>query len=179
MEDYGFERNALVMVIAYCVNLKGNDIGAAYIKKVLKNFESDGANTEKKVTEKLSSYTAYTSSLVKIFSACGIKRAPAADDNEYYKKWTELGFDDDAIIAASKSFKCKSADKIDAALMELYKNRKFDAKEIADFRKTKDSLYNAAISIAKSLGVYISDPTPYVKITSASGAATVSAAIPS
>lgn len=163
LEDYGFERNALVMVIAYCVNLKGNDIGAAYIKKVLKNFESDGANTEKKVMEKLSSYTAYTSSLVKIFSACGIKRAPAADDNEYYKKWTELGFDDDAIIAASKSFKCKSADKIDAALMELYKNRKFDAKEIADFRKTKDSLYNAAISIAKSLGVYISDPTPYVE----------------
>ncbi len=163
LEDYGFERNALVMVIAYCVNLKGNDIGAAYIKKVLKNFESDGANTEKKVSEKLSSYTASTSSLLKIFSACGIKRAPAAEDNDYYKKWTELGFDDDAIIAAAKSFKCKSFEKLNLSVLELYKNRKFDAKEIADFRKVKDSLYNIAHSVAKSLGVYVSDPTPYVE----------------
>lgn len=163
LEDYGFERNALVMVVVYCVNLRGNDIGAKYIKKVLINFEKDGAVTAEKVTEKLASYTAATSALIKIFAACGIKRSPAAEDNEYYRKWTGLGFGDEAIIAASKSFKCKSSDKLDAAIMELYKNKKFDAKEIADFRKTKDSLYNAAVSVAKALGIYVSDPTPYVE----------------
>ncbi len=163
LEDYGFERNALVMIIAYCVNLKGNDIGAAYIKKVLKNFESDGANTEKKVTEKLSAYTACSSSLIKIFSACGIKRSPAAEDNDYYEKWTKLGFDDDAIIATAKCFKSKSFERLNAAILELYKNKKFDAKEIADYRKTKDSLYDIAVAVAKSLGVFISDATPYVE----------------
>lgn len=163
LEDYGFERNALVMVVTYCVNLKGNNIGAAYVKKVLKNFESDGATTEIKVAEKLSSYTASTSSLLKIFSSCGIKRTPAAEDGELYNKWSALGFDDDAIIAAAKSFKLKSMDKLNLAILELYKNRKFDAKEIADYRKVKDSLYDITISVAKSLGVYISDPTPYVE----------------
>lgn len=163
LEEYGFERNALLMVINYCVNLKGNKIGLAYVKKVLKSFESDGATTEKRVEEKLASYTASTASLIKIFSACGIKRTPAAEDGEFYDKWVSLGFDDDAIIAAAKAFKCKSMEKLDAAVHELYKNKKFDSKEIADFRKTKDSLYEAAASIAKSLGVYISDASAYVE----------------
>lgn len=163
LEEYGFERNALLMVVTYCVNLKGNKIGAAYVKKVLKSFESDGATTAKRVEEKLSSYTASTASLIKIFAACGIKRTPAAEDGEYYNKWVALGFDDNAIVATVKSFKCKSLDKLDIAIQELYKNKKFDAKEIADYRKTKDSLYETAISVAKCLGVYISDPTPYVE----------------
>lgn len=163
LEEYGFERNALVMVVTYCVNLKGNTIGAAYVKKVLKSFESDGAITEKKVAEKLSSYTASTSSLLKIFSACNIKRNPAAEDGEFYNKWSSLGFDDDAIVAAAKSFKLKSMEKLNLAILELYKNRKFDAKEIADYRKIKDGLYEITVAVAKSLGVYISDPTPYVE----------------
>ena len=163
LEEYGFERNALVMVIAYCIDRKGNDIGAAYIKKVLKSFESDGTITEALVKNKLASYTASTASLIKIFSACSIKRQPEAQDNEYYGKWIALGFDDDAIIAAAKSFKVKAFDKLNTAILELYKNKKFDAKEIADYRKTKEDLYKSALSIAKSLGVYISDPTPYVE----------------
>ncbi len=163
LEEYGFERNALLMVVNYCVNLKGDTIGAAYIKKVLKNFASDDTTTAKRVEEKLSSYTASTASLLKIFSACGIKRSPAAEDGEFYNKWIALGFDDDAIISAAKCFKYKSLEKLDLALHELYKNKKFDAKEIADYRKTKDSLYETAVGVAKALGVYISDPTPYVE----------------
>lgn len=163
LEEYGFERNALVMVIAYCIDRKGNDIGAAYIKKVLKNFESEGTVTEARVKDKLATYTASTASVIKIFSACGIKRKPETQDNEFYGKWIDLGFNDDAIIAAVKSYKIKSFDKLNTAILELYKNKKFDAKEIADYRKTKDSLYVIAVNIAKSLGVYISDPTPYVE----------------
>ena len=134
LEDYGFEQDALLMIITYCVNLKGDNIRFQYIKKVAKSFAEDGITTAKKVDEKLSAYTSSTPALLKIYSASGIKKQPDIDDDKLYKKWTaELGFEDEAIIAASKHFKAKTSEKIDEALSELYKSKKFDVKEIEDY----------------------------------------------
>ena len=164
MDEYSIEQNAMLMIINYCVNLKGNDIRAAYIKKVVKSFAEEGATTAGKVEEKLSSYTSSTPSLVKIFSAVPISRKPDVDDNALYEKWTgELGFTDEAIICAAKYFKAKSTERIDAAMEELYKNRKFDVKEIEDYCRERNSLYAAARDVAKALGVYMQDASPYVE----------------
>jgi len=163
LEEYGLERNALVMLVNYCVNLRGADIRGAYIKKVAKNFCDDGDTTAEKVEERLSSFTLSTTSLLKIFAVCSIKRRPEVEDGELLKKWLSLGFSEDAICCAAKSFKAKSMEKLDSVLDELAKNRKFDPKEIDDYKKSKDSLYTGVREIAKSLGVYLSDPTPYVE----------------
>ncbi|MDE7082584.1 MAG: DnaD domain protein [Clostridia bacterium] len=164
MEEYGFEQNALIMIINYCVNLHGDSIRAAYIKKVAKSFAEDGATTAKKVDEKLSAYTSSTPALINLFNAAGIKKQPDLDDDKLYKKWTnELGFDDKAIICAAKQFKAKNCEKLDDALSELYKNRKFDAKEIEDYFKNKNSVYALALDVAKNLGVYMQTSAPYVE----------------
>ncbi len=163
LEDYNFERNALVMIVNYCVNLKGNDISAAYIKKVAKSFYAEGVTSARLVEEKLSSYTACTSALLKLFTALKITRRPEVDDGNAYEKWLNLGFSDEAILCASKRFKIKNIEKLNGVMNELYKNRKFDPKEIEDYHKTKDSLYETAVKVAKSLGIFLSDPTPYVE----------------
>lgn len=163
LEDYNFERNAIVMIVNYCVNLKGNDIGAAYIKKVAKNFYNDGVTSAIKVEERLSTYTASTSSLLKLFNACSIKRQPEVEDGKLLEKWLNYGFTEDAIICAAKCFKAKTMDKLNVAIEELNKHNKFDVKEIEDYRKAKNSLYETAVAVAKSLSVYLSDPTPYVE----------------
>jgi DNA replication protein DnaD len=164
LEEYGFERNALLMIISYCVNLKGNDIRFQYIKKVAKSFADDGITTAKKVEKKLSSYTSSTPALIKLFSACSITRKPDIEDDKLYLKWAnEMGFSDEAIIAAAKYFKAKTIEKIDSALTELYNNKKFDVKEIDDYCKTKNSVYQLTLDIARSLGVYIQNTTPYVE----------------
>ena len=163
LEDYGFEQNALIMIIAYCVNLKGDNIRLQYIKKVAKSFADDGITTSKKVDEKLSSYTSSTNSLLNIFKAAGISRQPDVDDDKLYKKWTvEFGFDDSAIILCAKKFKAKTTEKLDSALEELYKNKKFDVKEIEDYCNNRDAVYGATKDIAKSLGIYMQNATPYV-----------------
>ena len=82
LEDYSFERNALVMIVSYCVNLKGDKISPAYIKKVAESFEREGCTTLAKVEEKLSSYTNATAALIRLFAAMGIKRQPAVEDGE-------------------------------------------------------------------------------------------------
>ena len=163
LEDYGFEQNALIMIIAYCVNLKGDNIRLQYIKKVAKGFADDGITTSKKVDEKLSAYTSSTNSLLNIFNAAGISRQPDVDDDKLYKKWTvEFGFDDGAIIVCAKKFKTKTTEKLNSALEELYKNKKFDIKEIEDYCNNRDAVYGATKDIAKSLGVYMQNCAPYV-----------------
>lgn len=164
LEEYGFEQNALLMIINYCVNLKGDDIRLQYIKKVAKSFADEGVTTAAKVDEKLSSYTSSTPSLIRIFNAVGIKGKPDVDDDKAFKKWTdELGFDEQAIICAAKLFKAKSCERVDEALCELYKNKKFDPKEIEDYCKNRTSLFEATKEIARNLGIYMSNSAPYVE----------------
>ena len=129
LEEDGFERNALVMIVAYCIDkTKDKALSSNYIKKTLKSFREDGAITERLVKERLSTYTASSSSIAKIFTTCGIKQKSDADDEKLYNNWLTLGFDDDAIIAAIKCFKYKSFKKINFVIQELYKNKKFDEK---------------------------------------------------
>lgn len=164
LEEYGFEQNALIMIIAYCVNLKGDNIRLQYIKKVAKSFADDGITTAKKVDEKLSTYTSSTATLLNIFKAAGISRQPDIDDDKLYKKWTaELGFEDAAIIACAKKFKIKTVEKLDATIEELYKSKKFDIKEIEDYCDNKVAIFNATADIAKALGVYMQNSVPYVE----------------
>ena len=164
LDEYGFEQNALLMIINYCVNLKGTDIRLQYIKKVAKSFADEGVTTANKVEEKLSAYTSSTPALIRLFNAVGIKKKPDIDDDKLYKKWTEqLEFEENAIVAAAKQFKVKDCAKLDNALEELYKNRKFDVKEIENYCKTKNSVIALTIKIAKNLGVYMQDYTPYVE----------------
>lgn len=163
LEDYGFERNAIVMIVNYCVGLKGDKINGAYIKKVAKNFCADGITTAAQVEERLSSYTAATSALIKVFAACSVKRQPEVEDGETLNGWLSMGFTEEAIVCAAKAFKVKSFEKLDGVMQELNRNSKYDIKEIEDYRKTRTSLYETAVGVAKALGVYVSDATPYVE----------------
>lgn len=163
LDEYGFEPNALLMIINYCVNLKGADIRLAYIKKVAKSFADEGVTTAKKTEEKLSAYTSSTPALINLFNAIGITRKPDVDDDKLYKKWTrELGFDEKAVIAAAKHFKVKDCARLDGALQELYKNHMFDVKEIENYCKNKNSVIALTMQIAKNLGVYMQNYFPYV-----------------
>lgn len=164
LDEYGFEQNALIMIVNYCVNLHGDNIRFQYIKKVAKSFYDDGAVTAKKVEERLSAYTSSTPALIELFKTAGIKKQPDVDDDKLYKKWTEnLGFDLSAICAAAKLFKAKTVEKIDAALEELFKNKAFDVKEIESYCKNKNSILSLTVEIAKNLGIYVQNPAPYVE----------------
>lgn len=163
MEEYGFEQSALLMIVNYCVNLKGDDIRVQYIKKVAKSFAAEGAVTAKKVDEKLSAFTSSTPALIRLFTAIGINRRPDVDDDRLYKKWLDMGFSDEAIAAAAKFFKTKNTERLDEALAELYRNKKFDVKEIEYYCKSKNSVRAATIDIAKNLGVYMQNAAPYIE----------------
>lgn len=164
LEEYGFEPNALIMIMNYCAELKGDDVKIQYIKKVAQSFAGQGATTTQRVDEKLFDYKASTFALLKIFNACGITKKVDFDDEKLYKTWTEkLGLNDEAIITAAKSFKAKTVEKLDEYLNELYRNNKIDVKEITDYCKNRNAAIKATFEIAKSLGTTIQRTSTYVE----------------
>ncbi len=165
MDEYGFKPDALLMILKYCVKMTGdNKIRFSYIEKVITSFIADNSFTTEQVEKRLANFYSSTPALLKLFSAAGIKKQPDIEDDKLYKKWTaELEFDDKAILAAAKQFKVKSCEKLDEVICDLYKNKKFDEKEIADYCKSKNELYAATLEIAKNIGVYMQNSAPYIE----------------
>ena len=52
MEEYAIKPEALLMIIRYCIDLKGENISQNYILQVAKNFAAEGATNEEQVEKK-------------------------------------------------------------------------------------------------------------------------------
>jgi len=156
MDTYGILPEAMIMIIKYCVDLKGANIGHKYIATVAKNFGKEMILTPDLVDKKLSSYVSRTAEIEKILSAMGLKRSAEIDDLNLLNKWTkELGFEVDAIIYAGKKVKKGGFNKLDEFLLELYSAKKFSISEIEDYSKNKQNLFDLTIKFNKSLGLYV------------------------
>lgn len=156
MENFGIKPEAMLMIVKYCADRKGNDIGYKYISKVAKDFGARGIVTVEKVEKELSSYVLRTSEIERILKALKLRRAPDIDDLTLLKKWTaELDFEVDNIVFAASKMKKGSFNKLDEFLMELYSMKSFSKEEIADYMSKKEKLFDLAIAINRALSVYV------------------------
>lgn len=156
METFGIKPDAMVMIIKYCADRKGKDIGYRYISKVAKDFGARGIITQEKVEKELSSYIFRTSEIEKILKALSLKRTPEIEDLNYLKKWTEeLNFEVDNIVFAATKIKKGSFAKLDEFLLELYSIKSFSKEEINAFIEEKQSIYDTAIKVNRALSVYM------------------------
>ena len=156
METYGILPDAMIMIIKYCADLKGNSVNYKYISTVAKNFGKDGVTTVEQVERRLSSYTLFTSEIARILKAMGVKRQPEVEDLDYLKKWTgELGFEPEVIEFAAGKLKHGSVRKLDSFLLELYSVKSFSKGEIADYVSKKQAIYDLTVKINRALSVYV------------------------
>ena len=156
METYSIKPEAMLMIVKYCVDMKGTDISYRYVSKVAKDFGSRGITTVEKIEKELSSYIAKTAVLEQIFAALSIKRSVDVEDANLLKKWTqELCFDSENIIFAASKLKKGSMAKLDQFLLELYALKSFSKQEIAEYMDKKKTIYELAIKINKALSIYV------------------------
>ena len=66
METFGIKPEAMIMIVKYCVDMKGADIGYRYISAVAKDFGNRRITTVEKIEKELASYTLHTAELEKI-----------------------------------------------------------------------------------------------------------------
>ena len=155
METFGIKPDAMLMIVKYCADRKGKDIGYRYISKVAKDFGVRGIVTVEAVEKELSAYILRTSEIEKILKALSIKRAPEIEDSTYFKKWTqELNFEPESIIFAASKLKKGGMEKLDEFLLELYSIKSFSKEEIAAFVKSKQDVFDLAVKINRALSVY-------------------------
>ena len=155
MESYGIKPDALLLIVKYCVDMKGNSIGHRYVEKVIKDFCNRGLISIDKVEKELSAYVLRTGELAKIFKALSLKRQPEIEDSELYRKWTEsMHFDTENVVFAATKLKKGNMNKLDEFMCELYSKKSFSREEIENYASQKQSVYDLAIRINKALSVY-------------------------
>ena len=165
METYKIKPDAMLLIVKYCVDKKGGDIGYHYISKVCKDFGSRGLITVEKVEKELSSYLLRSGEIEKILRALSLKRQPDIEDQNYFKKWTEeLDFEPENIIFAASKTKKGGMAKLDEFLLELYSKKCFSKEEIKRFIDDKKAVYDLAVKINKNLSIYVEVLDPVIDI---------------
>ncbi|MDR2091160.1 MAG: DnaD domain protein [Clostridiales bacterium] len=162
LEYYDFiEKNraapeALLMIAAHCINVKGDGVGFKYVLAVARDWARAGVTTPEKAEEKIKELELLTGDVKQVFSALGKKSPPEFSDREMLSKWNKTwGFSMSAVLLAAKRCKNKGGmAKLDAVLESYHKMNIHDPREIAEYAGRRDRLYSLAAEINKKIGVY-------------------------
>ncbi len=156
MENTTLMPEAFLMLIKYCTELKGANIGYKYILTVAKDFVSRGVTTPELIEKELDGYFVSSSEISEVLKTLKSTKLPEIEDMQAYKRWTEkLGFEHSFILDVIKISKSKSVKKLDKLMDELYSNKCFTKADAERYFATKKELYELALDITKKLGLYV------------------------
>lgn len=159
LETSKMQPDALIMIMKYCVNTKGDNIGYSYILTVAKNWARDGIRTTEKVEEHISSLNDLTSENSKVAKALKFQGNLGLEHQQLFSKWKdEFGFDVGTIVEVAKEIAKKTKkngyEMLDSALLKYYEQKLMSFYEIKEFEKQKTELIQTARNINKAIGVY-------------------------
>ena len=159
LETTKMQPDALLMIMKYCVNTKGDNIGYSYILTVAKNWARDGIRTTEKVEEHLETLNTLTNDNSKIAKALKFQGNLGLEHQQLFSKWKdELGFDLGTIVEVAKEVAKKTKkngyEMLDATLLKYYEQKLMSVYEIKEFEKQKTALTQTAKNINKAIGVY-------------------------
>lgn len=85
MEEYAIKPEAMLLIVRYCIDLKGESIPQNYILQVAKNFAAEGITTVEQIESKLSDYMVQSGDIAGILRAMGSTRKAEPDDYKLLK----------------------------------------------------------------------------------------------
>lgn len=164
MEKLNIEWQAMVLIVKYCVNLKGGGVAGNYILAVARNLAQDGYRTADEVAERLEEYGVYYNDVSAVLSAMGGKR-PDHDAIQLYKKWKNVfKFEPSVILHVARSVKRGGVAMLDAKLAAYREIGLFTAERIDDYEQERKNMIKLAKDVNKSLGIYYEDVEPEIAL---------------
>lgn len=155
LEDTHLEPQALVMIAKFCADRKGENIRAAYVLTVARNWIQEGCTTLADTEARILDADSVSEEVRAVFHALHKRSAPDIDDRQLYLKWTRSwGFAPAAILRAAKTVKRGGMARLDAVLDGFFRSGVFSEQDIEAYLKTKDDTIALCISINKILGLY-------------------------
>ena len=167
IEKYHIEADALIMIIKYCADIKGENVSHAYITTVAKNWEKEGVHTCQDVENKITELGVLDDKVLLIFGALGTKRKVQLEDVQMLNHWLgDLDFDLNTIIYVAKfcSSKKVKADMnyLNNLLAKYYEMKLLSASEIESYETQKQTMLDLAKQVVKGLGLFYEDLTKVV-----------------
>lgn len=156
LDSVKMDRDAMLMIVRYCIELKGESVRYPYILTVARNWASEGVRTVADVETKLNEYEAQTEDMRAVLAALGRKGGAELEEKQMLTKWTRSwGFTLPAVLEAAKSLKGgKTFRKLDGRLDEFYRMSVFTAEEMKDYNAHREKLQDLAVRINKTIGVF-------------------------
>ncbi len=155
LETFNMSQEALLMIIQYCAEYKGNDVGYSYILAVAKKWAYDGILSLEQVENKLKEFNETDANIKEIMKALGSSKKASMEERQQYLKWyKDFKFAFDIILAVAKMVKKGGFQKLDNRLTKYYELHLMSIREIEAYEKQKDDLYSLAKEINRIIGVY-------------------------
>lgn len=156
LDSVKMDRDAMLMIVRYCIELKGESVRYPYILTVARNWANEGVRTVADVERKLDEYEAQSEDMRAVLSALGRKGGAELEEKQMLTKWTRSwGFTLPAVLEAAKSIKAgKTFRKLDARLDEFYRMGVFTADEMKEYNARREHLQELAVNINKTIGVF-------------------------
>ena len=163
IETSNISTEVLIMIIQYCVSIKGKSVSNNYILQVAKSWINDGIRTIQAVEDRIKQRELSSSEIREIAVAIGKTSAITEEDKDFYTKWTETwGFRLPGILAACKK-SLKTMNKLDSTLDDCFRNNAISAAEVDEYLKNKKKISSYAIDISNALGQWYDNPTPIIE----------------
>ena len=156
IEVYHFEPEAVVLIAKYCTSIKHSAIGYPYILAVARDFEKQGLKTFTAIENKFIEQEKSSTEIKQILSALGLKREADIEERNLYLKWTnQFGFTQGVIVEVAKSLKKRGGFiKLDELLSKYFEQKLFSMEEVMSFSEKRDSMFELAKDVSKTLGLY-------------------------
>ena len=153
-----FTPEGLLMIMRYCAEYKGNNVGYRYIITVAQNWAKEGVISPENIEKKLTDYHNASKTILKILSALGSSKKSSLDEHQMYIKWIkDYGFTDDCILFVAQNTKRGGFEKLDKTLLSYFEMHLFSEKEIKEYEANKEALYAFTRNFNKIIGVYYDD----------------------
>lgn len=154
IESMNMEEDALIMVMKYCVNRKGNAVPYSYIVAVAKNFCYQGIKTATLVEERFREQEKNDSDIKLVLNALKLRRSANEVEYEKFITWTsDYGFDVSVLVYLAKSLKQPSFSLLEYKVNKCYELKLNSIKEIEEYFESEKELYEMAKLICKHIGV--------------------------
>lgn len=163
MERLGIEWLAMVLIVKYCVDLKGENVSCPYILAVARNLAQDGYRTADEVEERLEEYGVYYNDLCEVLGALGGGKRPDHESVKLYKKWKIVyKYDKDMIVGVAATIKRGGMATLDTKLTQYSELGFATAEQIQKYEDERKALYKLTKAVNKALGVYYENVDPEI-----------------
>ena len=155
IEHYHFEIDAMIMLIKYCVEQKGVDVGHAYILTVARNWGKLGVQTVDDVKNQLELINMSSGAVQDVMKVLGLKRSATNDEYQMFLTWkNQFEIPMDVIIVLAKKVKGAGGFlKLNALIEKCYSLKLESVKEVEDYFENLKILQETSKVVCKSLGL--------------------------